>query len=88
MKLTFNIVAHPDQLWVMVMRTNYKCVRDNLIRIVGDGSTVDFWWDAWLGDLGPLVNHVVDSWVEMARVCDLSSCADRSSSGCNITAAA
>ncbi|KAK8608966.1 hypothetical protein V6N13_025275 [Hibiscus sabdariffa] len=35
-------------------------VRDSPIWTLGDGRSVDFWRDAWLGEVVPLVNHIVD----------------------------
>ncbi|KAK8611522.1 hypothetical protein V6N13_131570 [Hibiscus sabdariffa] len=35
----------------------WESIRDSLVWIVGDGRTIDFWKDAWLGDLGPLVDY-------------------------------
>ncbi|KAE8694956.1 DNA helicase INO80-like [Hibiscus syriacus] len=32
-------------------------MRQNLVWTLRDGTSIDFWYDAWLGDLGPLVLH-------------------------------
>ncbi|KAK8594383.1 hypothetical protein V6N13_126190 [Hibiscus sabdariffa] len=48
-------------LWLWKgIRLVWSDVYCNIVWSIGDGSSMDFWEDAWVGDMGPLCNFRVD----------------------------
>ncbi|KAK8715832.1 hypothetical protein V6N13_043158 [Hibiscus sabdariffa] len=51
----------------------WEDVRRNIKWMVGHGRDVDFWYDAWVGELGPLIDHVpshMDGQIHKAAIAD------------------
>ncbi|KAK8631589.1 hypothetical protein V6N13_028372 [Hibiscus sabdariffa] len=53
-------VRYSSRLW-KGLGLIWNDVRDNLVWNVSNGRLVDFWYDAWIPELGPLVNHLVSN---------------------------
>ncbi|GMI85510.1 hypothetical protein like AT4G29090 [Hibiscus trionum] len=49
-----------SRLWAGISRV-WEAVRQGMVWIVRDGRSVDFWYDVWIPDLGPLASFSVDS---------------------------
>ncbi|KAK8619584.1 hypothetical protein V6N13_135866 [Hibiscus sabdariffa] len=47
-----------SKLW-KGLRLIWSDIRDNLVWNVANGQRVNFWYDNWIVDLGPLVDHLV-----------------------------
>ncbi|KAL4309954.1 hypothetical protein GQ457_01G030200 [Hibiscus cannabinus] len=56
--IPYSLVSGPSShLWKAVCSV-WETVRLNVVWNIGDGQQVDFWYDSWLGSLGPLAGYV------------------------------
>ncbi|KAK8544374.1 hypothetical protein V6N13_056156 [Hibiscus sabdariffa] len=42
----------------MGLRVVWNDVRNNIVWSIGSGTEIDFWWDTWIEDVGPLLSYV------------------------------
>ncbi|KAK8672438.1 hypothetical protein V6N13_110808 [Hibiscus sabdariffa] len=55
MKIAFHLITRRNSLWVKFMCCKYKCFDPS----IGHDRDIDFWFDPWISDVGPLVDYVM-----------------------------